>query len=126
MTAQVAGTVSVLVAKPVSACGGRPICRKWEENAMDCCGHGHAGVVHAWMASMPPMSVTAMLAGGVGPRGSTEAARTAETTAAALVVLRNSISVDVHSHGGKTGITSKAPPSGDLADAMRAGSRRRA
>jgi membrane dipeptidase len=28
----------------------------------------------------------------------------------------------VHSHGGKTGITSKAPPSGDLADAMRAGS----
>jgi membrane dipeptidase len=37
-------------------------------------------------------------------------------------VLRNCISVDVHSHGGKTGITSKAPPSGDLAKAMRAGS----
>jgi membrane dipeptidase len=63
-----------------------------------------------------------MLAGEVGPRGSTEAARTAETTAAALAVLRNSISVDVHSHGGKTGIISKAPPSSDLADAMRAGS----
>jgi PAS fold len=31
-------------------------------------------------------------------------------------------SVDVHSHGSKTGITSKAPPSGDLANAMRAGS----
>src|SRR6202165_4966084 len=27
-----------------------------------------------------------------------------------------------HSHGGGTGITSKAPPSGDLANAMRAGS----
>jgi membrane dipeptidase len=37
-------------------------------------------------------------------------------------VLRNTISVDVHSHGGSTGITSKAPPSGDIANAMRAGS----
>ena len=63
-----------------------------------------------------------MLAGEVGPRGSTQAAQTAETTAAVLTVLRNSISVDVHSHGGSTGITSKAPPSGDLASAMRAGS----
>jgi membrane dipeptidase len=63
-----------------------------------------------------------MLAGEVGQRGSTAAAETAETTAAALSVLRNSISVDVHSHGGSTGITSKAPPSGDLANAMRAGS----
>ncbi len=34
---------------------------------------------------------------------------------------RNSISVDVDSHGGNTGIT-KAPPTGDLANAMRAGS----
>jgi membrane dipeptidase len=89
---------------------------------MDCCGYGHASVTHPWMASMPRMSVAAMLAGGAGPRGSTEAAQTAETTATALAVLRGSISVDVHSHGGKTGIISKAPPSGDLAEAMRAGS----
>jgi len=67
-------------------------------------------------------SVGAMLAGEVGPRGSTAAARTAETASAALDVLRKSISVDVHTHGGKTGITSKAPPNDDLADAMRAGS----
>ena len=52
----------------------------------------------------------------------TDVAQTAETTAAPLAVLRNSISVGVHSHGGATGITSKAPPSGDLADAMRVGS----
>ena len=32
------------------------------------------------------------------------------------------VSVDVHSHGGKTGITSKAPPNDDLANAMRTGS----
>jgi membrane dipeptidase len=63
-----------------------------------------------------------MLSGDVGPRGSTAAARTAETASAALDVLRGSISVDVHTHGGKTGITSKAPPSDDLANAMRAGS----
>jgi len=89
---------------------------------MDCCGHGHVVAPQPWVSSAPPASVGAMLAGAAGPRGSTEAARTAETTAAALAVLRNAISVDVHSHGGKTGIISKAPPSGDLAGAMRAGS----
>ena len=89
---------------------------------MDCCGHGHVAAPRPWVWSTPLVSVGAMLAGEVGPRGSTAAAQTAETTAAALAVLRNSISVDVHSHGGSTGITSKAPPSGDLANAMRAGS----
>jgi membrane dipeptidase len=66
--------------------------------------------------------IGAMLAGAVGPRGSTTAARTAETANAALEVLRKSVSVDVHSHGGKTGITSKVPPNDELANAMRAGS----
>src|SRR6516162_5041326 len=89
---------------------------------MDCCGHGHVAPPQPWVWSTPPVSVAAMLAGEVGPPGSTAAAQTSETTAAALAVLRNSISVDVHSHGGSTGITSKAPPSGDLANAMRAGS----
>jgi membrane dipeptidase len=67
-------------------------------------------------------AVGAMLAGGGGPRGSTAAAQVADTASAALDVLRKSISVDVHTHGGKTGIMSKAPPSGDLANHMRAGS----
>ena len=88
---------------------------------MDCCGHAHH-VAHPFAAGMPLASVGVMLAGGVGPAGSTVAARAAETAAAALAVLRGSISVDVHSHGGHTGITSKAPPNGDLAQAMRAGS----
>lgn len=93
---------------------------------MDCCGHAH-GHFHApahpfplWEANLAP--VAAMLAGETEPPGSTKAAETAEAASAALTVLRRSISVDVHSHGGRTGITSKAPPSGDLADAMRAGS----
>jgi membrane dipeptidase len=93
---------------------------------MDCCGHAH---FHAHVPAYPftfrgtgLVPVAAMLAGEAGPPGSTEAAETAGTASAALAVLRRSISVDVHSHGGRTGITSKAPPSDDLADAMRAGS----
>ena len=89
---------------------------------MDCCGQGHTLAPRHWMSSAAATSVVAMFAGDIGPRGSTAAARAAETTSAALAVLRKFISVDVHTHGGKTGITSKAPPSDDLANAMRAGS----
>jgi membrane dipeptidase len=89
---------------------------------MDCCGHGHAVASQYGLWSSAAISVGVMLTGGAGPRGSTAAARTAETASAALDVLRKSISVDVHTHGGKTGITSKAPPNDDLAIAMRAGS----
>src|SRR5436190_24338998 len=89
---------------------------------MDCCGHGHALMAPAWTWSPALASIDVMLAGGVGPRGSTAAAQTAETASAALGILRKSISVDVHTHGGKTGIMSTAPPNDDLADAMRAGS----
>src|SRR6476620_2128469 len=90
------------------------------EDDMDCCGHALAA--RQWMWSTALTSVGAMLAGEVGPRGSTAAAQTAETTSAALDVLRKSISIDVHTHGGTTGITSKAPPNGDLAKGMRSGS----
>jgi membrane dipeptidase len=89
---------------------------------MDCCGQGHTFVPRQWVWSTTLTPVGAMLAGAVGPRGSTTAAQTAETASAALEVLRKSVSVDVHSHGGKTGITSKAPPNDELANAMRAGS----
>ena len=89
---------------------------------MDCCGHGHALAPQQRMWSTALASVGAMLAGDVGSRGSTAAAQTVETASAALNVLGKSISVDVHTHGGKTGITSKAPPNDDLANAMRAGS----
>jgi membrane dipeptidase len=58
----------------------------------------------------------------VEPPGSTAAAQAGATASAALDVLRKHISVDVHTHGGTTGITSKAPPSDDLANGMRAGS----
>ncbi|MBV9829110.1 MAG: membrane dipeptidase [Alphaproteobacteria bacterium] len=67
------------------------------------------------------MSVGALLAGAGGPSGSTAAADAADETAAALAVLRRAVSIDVHTHGGKTGISSKSPPSDDLANHMRAG-----
>jgi membrane dipeptidase len=98
-----------------------------EDDEMDCCGvhccvHGHTFTRRQWMWTTVLASVGTMLSGGVGPRGSTAAAQTAEGASAALEVLRKSISVDVHTHGGTTGITSQAPPSGDLAKGMRAGS----
>jgi len=89
---------------------------------MDCCGHTHVLAGHPPMWSTMAIPIDAMLAGGAAPPGSTAAARTAETASAALDVLRGSISVDVHTHGGRTGITSSAPPSGDIARDMRAGS----
>jgi len=89
---------------------------------MDCCGHGHAhGHWHPGMWSPALVSIGAMLAGETAPRGSTAAAKAAEETSAALALLRTSISVDVHTHGGKTGISSKTPPNDDLADHMREG-----
>jgi membrane dipeptidase len=87
-----------------------------------CCGHGHLFTRRQWMWSTAVASVAAMLGGAVGLRGSTAAAQTAETASAALDVLRKSISVDVHTHGGTTGITSQAPPNDDLAKGMTAGS----
>src|SRR6201981_1233968 len=87
---------------------------------MDCCSY--APTRRSWIWGMMLTSVGAMLGGGVGPPGSTAAAQTAAIASAALDVLQKSISVDVHTHGGTTGITSKAPPSDDLANGMRAGS----
>jgi hypothetical protein len=43
---------------------------------MDCCGHGHVKALQPWVWSTPLVSVGAMLAGEVAPRGSTAAAQT--------------------------------------------------
>ena len=91
-----------------------------EGEDMDCCGY--ALTRRNWMWGSILASVGAMLGGGMGPRGSTAAAETAANASAALDVLRRSISVDVHTHGGTTGITSKAPPGDDIVNGMRAGS----
>jgi membrane dipeptidase len=87
-----------------------------------CCSHDHTFTRRQWMWRSALTSLAALFAGGLEPRGSTAAAQTAETSSASLEVLRKSISVDVHTHGGTTGITSRAPPNDDLAKGMRAGS----
>lgn len=89
---------------------------------MDCCCSCHATTRRNWLWGTMLTSVGVMLGGGLTPPGSTAAAQTAENTAAAVDLLRRSISVDVHTHGGTTGIISKAPPNDDLANTMRAGS----
>ena len=93
---------------------------------MDCCGRcsclGHSFTRRQWMWGTVAASVGTMLAGGTGMPGTTAAAQTAEDTTAALDVLRKSISVDVHTHGGTAGITSQAPPNDSIANGMRAGS----
>src|SRR6266404_6334508 len=93
------------------------------EVGMDCCGrcncHGHAFTRRQWMWGTAVTSVGAMFAGGIGMRGTTAAAQTAENTTAALDVLRKSISVDVHTHGGTAGVTSQAPPNDSIVNGMK-------
>ena len=88
---------------------------------MDCCGHALTRRQWMWETLLP--SVGAMLAACAGPRRGTPTATTlVAPPSAALDVLRKFISVDVHTHGGTTGIVSTAPPSDDLAKSMQAGS----
>ena len=89
---------------------------------MDCCGHDHALTRRNWLSATVLAALGASLgaaAGGRAARAATVAA--ADDVAAARAVLTRSISVDVHTHGGTSGITSQVPPSGDLAQGMRMG-----
>jgi membrane dipeptidase len=90
------------------------------EQARHCCGH--ASTRRHWMWSALIASAGAMFAGCASARGSegTAAAPEAPLTAAQKL-LKDNISIDVHTHGGPTGITSRNAPSDDLARSMRAG-----
>src|SRR5690349_24873858 len=72
-----------------------------------------------WSAALS--SVGAMLAGCAGTRAETPAAAAAPLSAAAAL-LRDHVSVDVHTHAGPNGVTSRtAAPGDDIARGMRAG-----
>ena len=78
---------------------------------MHCCGHGSTRLT----------STSAMFAGYAGTRSDAPAAA-AEPYAAARRLLREHVSIDVHTHAGPNGVTSRtARPSDDLARGMRAG-----
>jgi membrane dipeptidase len=91
---------------------------------MDCCGHTLTR--RNWMRGTLLTSMGALLGATIGGRPSQRAAAAAaaaaEDTSAARQVLAKYVSVDVHTHGGTTGIVSKEPPNDDLANGMRAGS----
>jgi membrane dipeptidase len=91
------------------------------EAIMDCCGW--VDTRRKWLSSTLIASAGALLAGCAGRRGDDVAAATTEApSAAARAILRDHVSVDVHSHAGATGITSRGtPPNDDLARGMRAG-----
>ena len=87
---------------------------------MDCCGH--AVTRRQWMWGTMLTSAGTLIGGCAGARATAAAAAPATAPSpAARAVLRDHVSVDVHSHGGSTGITSRQAPSDDLAHGMRAG-----
>jgi len=91
------------------------------EQVTHCCGY--AQTRRHWLGSALAASAGAMLAGCASERsGPGAAAAPGASLTAAQKLLKDNISIDVHTHGGPTGITSpSAPPSDDLARSMRAG-----
>jgi membrane dipeptidase len=84
------------------------------ESAMLCCGHTWSR--RHWMWSTLLTTASAVIA------GCTDGRSDPEPQAAAARLLREDISIDVHTHAGPNGVTSRtAPPSNDLARSMRAG-----
>ena len=87
---------------------------------MDCCGHAFSR--RQWMWSTLLSSAGAMLAGCAGMRDDAPAMAGSDAPfAAAAKLLADNISVDVHSHAGPTGLTSRSAPSDELGRGMRAG-----
>jgi membrane dipeptidase len=89
---------------------------------MHCCGH--AFTRREWIWSTLLTTASAMVA-GCASGGRAEVPAAADASApydAAIRLLREHVSVDVHTHAGPNGVTSRtAPPSDDLARSMRAG-----
>jgi membrane dipeptidase len=87
---------------------------------MDCCG-GSLTRRH-WIRNTLFGSAGALLGSCAGATTrALEGAEAADAAATAAQVLKEHISVDVHSHGGPTGIIARTPPTDDLARGMRAG-----
>ena len=87
---------------------------------MLCCGY--ALTRREWMWSAMLSSAGAMVGGGGAARAEAQASA-AESLAAATALLRDNVSVDVHTHGGPDGITSQATtgPTDEIPRSMRAG-----
>ena len=86
---------------------------------MTCCGH--VLTRREWMWSAVLGSAGTVVGAGRSARAEAQAAT--EPSTAAMAVLRDNVSVDVHTHGGPDGITSQATtgPSDEIPRSMRAG-----
>src|SRR4029077_7606185 len=91
---------------------------------MHCCGHALSR--REWMWSTLLTTASAMIAGCAGggrpaPAAAPAAASETDPLAAAIRLLRDNVSIDVHTHAGPSGITSPGRPSDDVARTMRTG-----
>jgi membrane dipeptidase len=88
---------------------------------MDCCSR--VVTRRNWLWSTLVTSAASLVAGCAGQRGDGGAAAAADAPATAVqAVLKDYVSVDVHSHAGATGVASRgSAPNDDLARGMRAG-----
>ena len=87
---------------------------------MTCCGH--VLTRREWMWSAVLGSAGTVVGAGRSARAEAQAGA-ADSLAAATALLRDNVSVDVHTHGGPDGITSQATagPTDELGRSMRAG-----
>ncbi|HYB71500.1 MAG TPA: membrane dipeptidase [Candidatus Bathyarchaeia archaeon] len=87
---------------------------------MHCCGHSPSR--REWMWSTLLTTAAAVIAGCASAgRPEESAVSDDDPLAAALRLLRENASVDVHTHAGPFGITSNSRPSGSIARTMRSG-----
>ncbi len=87
---------------------------------MHCCGHTWGR--REWMWSTLLSTASAMFAGCAGRSDTPATSAAVAPYPAAAQLLRDHISIDVHTHAGPNGITSRtAQPTDDLARGMRAG-----
>ena len=87
---------------------------------MDCCGG--AVTRRSWLSRTPLASAGAFATGCAAQRsGGVDAGAPDPASVTAQNVLKDYVSVDVHSHAGATGVISRGAPTDDLARGMRAG-----
>jgi len=85
--------------------------------AVSCCGHGFVDRRGPGLLA----SAAAFFAGLASGRHGASAAVPAVDVSTAQKLLADNISVDVHTHGGATGVIAAGAPDGDLARGMQAG-----
>ena len=88
-------------------------------HVLSCCSYP-ASLYHSMWSGLAASAAALFASLASGNRGEAAAAPAAEATAAQRLLAEH-ISVDVHTHGGATGVIAESAPNGDLARGMQAG-----